>query len=277
VSSYEDYTRTSAHYDETRVPVGVEIVLGCLARTDRPLGEQTIVDAGCGTGSYSQALLGHVARIEAIDMNEGMLGVARRKLQEALAEGRIALHRASIDALPLADADADGAMINQVLHHLPDEPAKGWPLIRRVLGELARVLRPGGALIVNISSHAQLERGAWYVSLAPEALAAMRARHVPLDDLEAMLRESGFETRGRFVPVDAVVQGEHYANPRGPLDPAWRDGDSFWSILGEAQLARALERIRALDAAGELEAFVAEQDAVRRQIGQVTFVSAVRG
>ncbi len=39
-----------------------------------------VLDAGCGTGSYSQALLDHVDKIEAVDLNPGMLEVAVQKL-----------------------------------------------------------------------------------------------------------------------------------------------------------------------------------------------------
>ncbi len=36
MSSFEDYSRTSENYDETRAAVGVEIILGCLAAAGRP-------------------------------------------------------------------------------------------------------------------------------------------------------------------------------------------------------------------------------------------------
>ena len=92
----------------------------------------TLLDAGCGTGNYACALLPHVACIEALDRSAGMLEVAARKLAAAVAGGRVVLHRGSIDALPLADASVDGVMINQVLHHLPDDPHASWPAHRLV-------------------------------------------------------------------------------------------------------------------------------------------------
>lgn len=276
MSSYENYTATSAHYDETREPVGVEIILGCLTRAERPLAEQTLVDAGCGTGSYTYALAGHVARIEAVDMNEGMLGVARAKLAHEAAAGRVRFHRAAIDALPLEDASVDAVMINQVLHHLPDDAGAGWPLTRKVIAEFARVIRTGGALVVNICSHAQLRRGWWIYALMESVAERMVERHVPLELLESMLAENGFDARGRFVPTDAVVQGRHYFNARGPLDPTWRAGDSVWAMLSPEELADVEARVREMDARGELEAFFAEHDAERPHIGQITFLCAAR-
>ena len=144
MSSYENYTHKSGNYDRTREPVGTEIIVGCFAHAPVPLDRTVVLDAGCGTGSYSEALLGYVGRIEAVDMNQGMLEVAARKL--AWAEDRITFHSSRIDELPFEDATLDGVMINQVLHHLPDAAAEGFPAHCRAFREFARVLKPGGIL-----------------------------------------------------------------------------------------------------------------------------------
>ena len=276
MSTYENYSSTSTHYDSTRVPIGVEIILGFMARGGRALGEQTLVDAGCGTGSYTQALLGHVASVEAIDMNEGMLGVASSKLEQDVAAGRVRFQRAAIDDLPLEDASVDAVMINQVLHHLPDDAADAWPLTRKVIGEFARVLVPGGVLVVNSCSHEQLRRGWWFFSLVETVVGRMIDRHLPLAELEGMISECGFDLAGRFVPSDAVIQGRSYFDPRGPLDASWRAGDSVWAMLSADELERVTQRVRDMDASGELEAYVADHDAERAHVGQVTFLCATR-
>jgi SAM-dependent methyltransferase len=275
MSSYEQYDRTAAHYDGTRWPIGAEIIVGCLAQGRVPLAEMTVLDAGCGTGNYARALLRHVGRIEALDRSAGMLEVARRKLADALENGRVVLHPGSIDALPLADASVDGVMINQVLHHLPDDPEAGWTAHRRVFGECARVLRPGGVLVLNTCSHAQTEQGFWTFHLIPRARDEILRRLMPLDTLERALTDCGIEPRGRFVPVDAVVQGEDYLDPRGPLRSEWRAGDSIWALVDDAELAEVERTLCDLDARGELEAYVAEHDAMRPQVGQVTFLYGI--
>lgn len=276
MSSYENYSATSSHYDATREPIGVEIILGCLASGGRPIGEQILVDAGCGTGSYTRALLEHVARVEAVDMNEGMLAVARDKLEDETRAGRVRLQRGAIDDLPLDDASVDALMINQVLHHLPDDAGAGWPLTRKVIGEFARVLRPGGVLVVNSCSHEQLRRGWWFFSLIDAAVERMIERHLPLAELEPMIAGSGFDLCGRFVPSDAVIQGRSYFDPRGPLDAGWRAGDSVWATLDAADLGRVTARVREMDERGELEDYVAHHDAERVHVGQVTFLCATR-
>jgi len=276
MSSYENYTQKSGNYDKTREPVGTEIIVGCFAHAPVPLDRMAVLDAGSGTGSYSQALLAYVGRIEAVDLNPGMLEVAARKLAGPQAEGRISFHLARIDELPFEDSVLDGIMINQVLHHLPDEASIGFPAHRRVFGEFARVLKPGGVLTVNTCSQEQLRHGYWHYSLIPEAADALRNRYAPLDELIEILDSCGFSRRGRFVPIHATVQGESYFNTRGPLSKEWRDGDSVWSLVTEDRLNRAISLIHKLDERGELEAYVARNDTWRHHIGQVTILFAVR-
>jgi SAM-dependent methyltransferase len=275
MSSYEDYTSTSSNYDKTREPVGTEILVGCFAHAPVPLDRAVVLDAGCGTGSYSNALLRYVGRIEAVDLNEDMLEVASRKL--AWAGDRVSFHSSRIDELPFEDASLDGVMINQVLHHLPDDAAEGFPAHRKVFREFARVPKPGGVLTVSTCSQEQLRRGYWHYHLIPEAADALRNRYVPLDELLEILDDSGLTHRGCFVPTDATVQGGAYFDPHGPLNKEWRDGDSIWSLVTEDRLDQALSRIRKLDARGDLKTYVARNDAPRTHIGQVTVVFSSRG
>jgi SAM-dependent methyltransferase len=236
----------------------------------------TVLDAGCGTGNYARALLGQVARIEAVDLSAGMLAVASAKLADGVAAGRVALHQAAIDALPQGDGAVDGVMVNQVLHHLTDDPAAGWPRHRRVLAEFARVLRPGGVLVINACSHAQIEQGFWPYHLIRQARREILRRLMPLDRLETLLRECGLAPRGRFVPTDALMQGHDYLDPCGPLRAEWRAGDSIWALADEETLAAVETKLRDLDARHLLAGYVAEHDAMRPHIGQVTFLYGLK-
>jgi ubiquinone/menaquinone biosynthesis C-methylase UbiE len=276
VSTYENYDRTSTSYDRTRVPIGLEIIAGCFARGAKRLDEMVVLDAGCGTGSYAQALLPSVARIHAVDISAGMLEVAAAKLSAAREAQRIEFHRAGLVALPFEDASFDGIMVNQVLHHLDEPGTATYPRHQDVIRELVRVLAPGGALVVNTCSREQVFRGFWPSALVPEAAARMADRYMPIGELERIMRECGLSCRGRFVPVDAVTGGDAYFDARGPLRKEWRDGDSLWALTTEPELARAVAHGRELDRTGELDAFVAHHDAQRCNIGQVTFVAATR-
>ena len=67
MSSYENYTQTSAVYDHTRVPIGLEIITAALSSGSANRDQQILLDAGCGTGIYAFALVDRVHRVEAID------------------------------------------------------------------------------------------------------------------------------------------------------------------------------------------------------------------
>ena len=104
----------------------------------------------------------------------------------------------------------------------------------------------------------------------------MVLRHVPLDSLIEMLTETGFRFRQRFVPLDAILQGEAFFDPRGPLSKSWRDGDSIWRLPDAAALDAVHAKILLLDERGQLETYVRTHDAARRTVGQTTFLFAQR-
>ncbi|MDH3712929.1 MAG: class I SAM-dependent methyltransferase [Gammaproteobacteria bacterium] len=272
MSNYENYSTTADNYDSTREAFGYEVILGMLCAAPGALHEQALLDAGCGTGNYSAALAPFVGRIEAVDVNEQMLAVARGKFTNRTAGARVNIQLASIDALPLESASADAAMLNQVLHHLPVQAR--WAAHARVFHELARVLRSGGLLSINTCSQEQLTSGFWHYHLAPQASAEIQRRHPSLEVLESLLHAAGFTIKARIVPTSGVIQGAAYGNVRGPLQAEWREGDSFWALCEPRELEAAQARVRQLDAAGELEAYAAEHDRHRPSIGQTTFMFA---
>ena len=192
MSSYENYHQSSRVFDRTRSACGIDIIQKVMAEGLVPPLQQILVDAGCGTGLYSAALIDQVQRIEAVDLNASMLAVAKSRLTEEEKAGRIRFHQASIDSMPLLDESVDVLIVNQVLHHLPDEVDTGWPLHGRVFSEFARVLKIGGYVIINSCSHEQLEHGFWFYRFIPDALKMLQENILVLDPLDGLLRESGF-------------------------------------------------------------------------------------
>ena len=156
MSTYENYHQTSQVYDKTRSAGGVKIIRSALAESKLPLEKQILVDAGCGTGLFAAEMVNYVQRVEAVDMNSGMLAKAQEKMLSEEKSGRINFHQSTIDALPFPGESVDAVMTNQVLHHLPDDGSSGWPKHYKVFQEFSRVLKPGGNLIINSCSHQQL-------------------------------------------------------------------------------------------------------------------------
>jgi SAM-dependent methyltransferase len=148
--SFLDYRRfIQGHYDGpagaltsvTGLLTGHEALAGRLIRPDGfdVRGCRRILDAGCGNGRYSRFLLKHAdpdALITAFDLSPKMLARARKRL----ASDRVTFAVADLTRLPYADALFDAVVCGWVLEHLPD-PRLG-------LRELARVLRPGGRLLL---------------------------------------------------------------------------------------------------------------------------------
>ncbi len=276
MSGYENYGDTHENYDKTREAIGIEIIVGCFALGPRPLGEMLILDAGCGTGSYCEALLPHVSRIEAVDASTSMIEEASRKLEHEIHRERVSFREAEIGSLPFDDGLFDGVMINQVLHHLDDEASTGYLAHRKALSEFARVLKPGGVLVVNTTSQEQVRHGYWYFDLIPRAAEELRKRYVPVELLSNILVESGFTHRGSTVPLNAVLQGESYFDPRGPLSKYWRDGDSSWALASQTELEEVLAKVRLMEQEGRLADYFANCDRRRSGLGQATFLHAAR-
>jgi ubiquinone/menaquinone biosynthesis C-methylase UbiE len=101
----------------------------------------TILDAGCGTCEHSIRLARRRFRVRAIDFSESALSLARDMVATAGLETQIEITRDNLLALSFPDNTFAYALCWGVLMHIPD--------IRTALKELARVLKPDGALIIS--------------------------------------------------------------------------------------------------------------------------------
>jgi len=278
-STYENYSETSATYDQIRVPIGVDAILGGLRAGGLEPSRVRLLDAGCGTGSYLLALSQHLGRLAGLDVSTGMLERARAKLAHA---AHVAVHHGSVLAMPFADAQFDAVLFNQVLHHLdiPDDassasPAPAWPNLSRALAESHRVLSAGGALVINTCSQQQLPECSWYNALIPDAAARLARRYVPIDTLVALLDQLGFDVREPHV-LREPFSADHYFDAAGPFDKSWRNGDSIWALVTERELEAALATLRAQHDAGSAETFVRDHDRARQSIGHALILHAWR-
>ena len=134
-----------------------------------------VADLGCGDGYLTIEAARWARKVIGVDRSPEMIERAK-----ALARRRkvsnIVWKRGELEKLPLADASVDIAVLSQALHHA-DEPATA-------LAEAARVLRPGGRLLVlDLRRHDQ----AWVTSALGDRWLGFKDA-----DLKRMMVDAGF-------------------------------------------------------------------------------------
>lgn len=116
---------------------GDEVREAAYARADLTAGALA-VDIGAGSGFMTEGLLARGLRVVAVDQSSVMVERLRARFGAA---ANLRLIVADGHALPLLDGSADYVFANMYLHHAESPP--------RALGEMARVLREGGELVIT--------------------------------------------------------------------------------------------------------------------------------
>ncbi|GAA4901701.1 methyltransferase family protein [Actinomycetospora succinea] len=168
----DGYVQWAATYDRPLRLFGLEEpplrrVLDAL-----PVGE--VLDAACGTGRWAAYLAGRGHVVVGVDQSPAMLDLARAKLPDArFLDGDLA-------RLPLPDASVDAAVCALALVHVED--------LHQAIGELARVVRPGGRIVVS-DVHPFLVMLGWQAQFPTDhGRAFMRLhQHLPSDYVAAAL------------------------------------------------------------------------------------------
>jgi 2-polyprenyl-6-hydroxyphenyl methylase / 3-demethylubiquinone-9 3-methyltransferase len=160
-----------------------------LDQLGEPAG-RLILDAGCGGGLVSRELAAAGVEVVGIDLGLGSLNAARRAVPVRF---RPVLGR--LESLPFADGSFDAVVAADVLEHIPDLPG--------AVRELARVLRPGGRLLLDTINRTPW---AWFVGVfGAERVTGLvpRGTHdwrlfIRPEELDRVLRAAG------LVPVAAA-------------------------------------------------------------------------
>lgn len=102
---------------------------------------QSVLDVACGTGIVARTAaerVGPDGRVVGVDLNQAMLTVADRVC------AGVELRRADVTALPFGDGSFDAVLCQMALMFFPDRNA--------AIGEMGRVLSPGGTLVIMVPS-----------------------------------------------------------------------------------------------------------------------------
>jgi ubiquinone/menaquinone biosynthesis C-methylase UbiE len=193
-AAYGSWAETYDEADNPIIALEQPVVWSLLARI--PPGRA--LDAACGTGRHARELvrLGH--EVFGIDITPEMLRRAEENVPQA--EFRMG----DLRQVPAGDGDFDVVVCALALAHLPELDAG--------VGELARVLRPGGMLIVSVLHPFQAHLG-WHAPFADASGRRGFAREHPHGHAEylAAFRAAGLSVRDCLEPR---LDAEHVRSKR---------------------------------------------------------------
>lgn len=157
-----------------------------------------VLELGCGTGTFSEAVAPLVEHLVATDMSERMLQQASAKLGQ---HGNIRLERENAYTTSFDESEFDAVMMVNLLH-IVDDPAQ-------VLEESNRVLRDGGKIVVvDVTNQgtpllAGLRLGLRYLRRwrRPPSF----GRNLGLDDLAQLAHDAGFLVKDEVL-VGATIK-----------------------------------------------------------------------
>ena len=222
-TDYDDFAHAYSVSNETNL-FNAHYARPEVLRLAGDVSGRRILDAGCGSGPLTSALTASGAVVSGFDSSAAMVDLARRRLGDH-ADLRVADLAAP---LPYADDEFDDAVASLVLHYLED-----WS---GPLGELRRVLREGGRLIVAVNHPAA------YAIVYPDAdyFAVTRYSedyefdgqtvwltfwHRPLQAMAAAFAAADFRIAAITEPPPAP------GTPPELLPPGLEEGQSFMCFL----------------------------------------------
>lgn len=188
-------------YDSTDIPLvydrgrdhGPELVqlwMNVIASWAGKRRISTILDLGCGTGRFSEALAAHFdAEVIGVDPSEKMLDQARMKLRDR----RVRYQPGRGEALPLSDDSVDLIFMSMCFHHFDDKMLAGR--------ECRRVARDGAAAIVRTGTRERIPSYP-YLEFFPESRPIMEDCLPTAAFIREVFESAGFST----VSSDVVTQ-----------------------------------------------------------------------
>ena len=217
---------TQSAYERSRPTYAIEAVLTSLLLAGCG-GIGDVVDLAAGTGKLTRVLQPHAQSIVAIEPSPSMRAAFRRATEGVeVLDGRA-------EAMPLEDASVDLVTVGAAFH---------WFRPAAALMEIARVLRPGGALVVANNE--------WRTDAAPWLAEVLQGRARPATRASARAATGGARSRGarsstprarppsrtsrcsRTMP-SSISRGHSRASTCWPRPSATSTSQACASIVGE--------------------------------------------
>ncbi|MBB5776061.1 class I SAM-dependent methyltransferase [Nonomuraea jabiensis] len=175
---YQDYARGRA-LSEPQLRTWISAFEAVLPER-RPL---VGLDVGSGTGRYTPALARAFGPVTGVEPSVRMREIAQAQSQHP----EVRYLAGSAEDLPVPSGSADYALMFLSWHHVQDKP--------RAVRELARVIRPGGRLLLraNFSDH---HPRPWWLAHFPRGFEADASLFQPLHEVIAMFTSAGWRVAG---------------------------------------------------------------------------------
>ncbi len=225
-----DYDKTSMPegYDRGRTQLpGVRSMW--MERVAEALGGHaisSIIDLGCGTGRFTQALADRFgAHVVGVDPSDKMLMQANAKP----AHPRVAFVKGAGEKMPVANASADLVFSSMAFHHFVDPD--------QVAHELQRVLRAGGAVSIRNSTRAN---GSPYEQYFPNYAQTLESLPTAAAIIAPLLR-NGFRLSRHETVAHKMAE-----SARDLAEKASHRADSTLVRLADADFERGLANMRAV-------------------------------
>jgi ubiquinone/menaquinone biosynthesis C-methylase UbiE len=232
--AWVDYDQLAAVYDRDRAvpPETLEPWRAALAAYLPPASGLPVLDLGAGTGLFSAAIAHWFGTdVVAVEPSEGM----RRQARTTRPHPRVAHVGGRGEQLPLRDGCCDSAWLSTVIHHLSDLAA--------CAGELRRVVRPGGRVLIRQAFPDRPEPGTRLFTLWPAARAIL-ARAPTVQATIATFTDAGFA----FHRLEQIAD-QSAASLTEAYDRARVRADSLLRLLPDAEFFKGLQALQRAAAA----------------------------
>jgi ubiquinone/menaquinone biosynthesis C-methylase UbiE len=171
---YQDYARGRALNDRQ-----MQVWLSAFSAALPPHRPLVGLDVGSGTGRYSPALARAFGPVTAVEPSVRMREVAQAQFQHP----DVRYLAGCAEDIPVASASADYALMYLSWAHVQDKP--------RAVRELARVLRPGGRLLLRTQFSDHMP-ALWWLEHFPRNVQAHAAPFQPLHEVIAAFTSAGW-------------------------------------------------------------------------------------
>lgn len=183
-----------------------------------------VLDAGCGNGRHSVLIQETGHRLVGMDLSRKLVAIARTKVDSAT-PGWI---EGAIEKLPFKDASFDAVTAIAVLHHV-----RGQRQRVAVLRELARVVRPGGRILLSVWARDQPRFGP-----GKEPVLPTDGRPVEVGDAHVRWTQHGLDVP-RYIHLFTWTEWRHELDQsHATIERVWPEAimtkeepDNFFAVL----------------------------------------------